>query len=216
MRFASVLAPVLGAGVLFAALPAPAHADSTQTVTAAVRATSSETNLRFATFNVRTSRADIGTARHWLRRASSVAGQIAAEQPDVVAIQELGPGRADGKKIKLGGAPRQTDTLVSALRSAGADHYDLVRKTAYVAPGTKHGTQGARILYNTNTVKLVSDCPETTGKKNYNGSCSLDMPRLAGESAKETRSAAYAEFQDLRTGREVLRRLGAPGRPAQR
>ncbi len=204
MRLTSVLAPVLGAGVLFAALPATAHADSTTSGTAAVRAAAADTTVRFATFNVRTSRADIGTARHWLKRASSVAGQIATERPDVVAIQELGPGRADGKKIKLGGAPRQTETLLSALKGAGAGEYDLVRTTAYVKPGTKHGTQGTRILYNTDKVKLISDCPETTGKKNYNGSCSLDMPRLAGESAKETRSAAYAQFQDLRTGQKFF------------
>ena len=40
------------------------------------QAAAAGTSVRFATFNVRTSRADIGTSRQWLRRALSVAQEI--------------------------------------------------------------------------------------------------------------------------------------------
>jgi endonuclease/exonuclease/phosphatase family metal-dependent hydrolase len=154
-----------------------------------------ETPLTFATFNVRTSRADRGTSRHWLHRASSVAREIKSRNPGVVAIQELGPGRADGKKRSLHGASRQTESLERALRYAGAGKYQLVRTTAYVRPGTNHGSQGARILYDTSRFTLVSSCPEYTGKKGWNPSCSMDM---AGRG--ERTSAAYAQFRSKATG----------------
>ena len=105
------------------------------------------TSVRIATFNVRTARADRGTSRHWLKRAGSVAREIKSRNPGIVLLQELGPGRADGKKAKLGGAARQTESLLRALKSNGAGKYKLVRITAYVRAGTEHGTQGARILY---------------------------------------------------------------------
>ena len=97
----------------------------------------SGTQVRFATFNVRTSRADRGTSRHWLHRAISVAREIKSRNPGIVAIQELGPGRADGKKAKVKNALRQTDSLEKALRSVGAGKYKLVRSTSYVPPGPR-------------------------------------------------------------------------------
>ena len=170
------------------------------TTTTAVTAATS-TPVRFATFNVRTARADIGTARHWLRRALPVAREIASRKPGIVAIQELGPGRADGQSISINGAPRQTESLETALASIGADRYKLARTTAYVAPGTSHGTQGARILYDTSKYKLISKCVETTGKSNYNGSCAMDTTLKSGDSISLRRSAAYAEFEDRSTGK---------------
>ena len=158
------------------------------------------TEIRFASFNVRTSRADIGTSRHWLNRAVSVAYEITSRKPGIVAIQELGPGRADGKKTRIKNSLRQTESLEKALRSIGAGHYQLVRTTAYVAPGTSHATQGTRILYDTNKYRLISNCRETTGKKNYNSSCSMDMPVMSSDSKSHRRSAAYAEFEDRSTG----------------
>ncbi|GAA2092215.1 hypothetical protein GCM10009841_01020 [Microlunatus panaciterrae] len=152
--------------------------------------------MRFATFNVRTSRADIGTSRQWLRRANSVAREINAKKPGIVAIQELGPGRADGKRISVGKGLRQTQSLVNALHSVGASQYRLTRTTAYVAPGEYHGSQGPRILYDANKYTLVSKCIETTGKSNWNRSCSMTMPMKNGAPT----SAAYAEFEDRRTG----------------
>lgn len=182
---------------LLAALPATASADSSSSPAATnIVKQAASSDVRFATFNIRTARADLGTSRHWLKRVSTVARQIKAESPDVVALQELGPGRADGSTDKIGNNPRQTESLLAALKGVGAEDYKLVRITAYAKPGTDHGTQGARILYNSARIRLVTDCPETTGKLNYNDACGIDTPRLSGDSAKLTRSAAYAEFED--------------------
>ena len=163
-----------------------------------------QTNLRAATFNVRTSRADRGTSRHWLRRAVSVAREIKSRNPGVVAIQELGPGRADGKKSKLRGALRQTESLEKALDSVGAGKYQLVRTTAYVKPGKSTGTQGGRLLYDTKRYRLVTTCPETTGKSNYNASCSIPLPILSSDGANRRRHGAYAEFEDKQTGQNFF------------
>ena len=51
--------------------------------------------LRIGSFNVRTSKAD--DDHTWLERRAGVAKLIAQHNPDVLALQELGPGRADGK-----------------------------------------------------------------------------------------------------------------------
>ena len=174
------------------------------TPAATTTAAKSGTAVRFATFNVRTARADRGTSRHWLHRALSVAREIKSRNPGIVAIQELGPGRADGTKAKIKKALRQTDSLEKALRSVGAGKYKLARSTAYVAPGTSHGTQGARILYNKKQYRLISKCRETTRKKNYNRSCSMDLPVRGGEGKSRRRSAAYAEFEDRGTGKNFF------------
>ena len=59
-------------------------------------------------------------------------------------------------------------SLERSLRSVvGDSRYQLVRTTPYVRPGTNHGTQGTRILYDTRKFRLLSNCPETTGSKNY-------------------------------------------------
>ena len=87
-----------------------------------------------------------------------------ARNPGIVSIQELGPGRADGKKVTVGTAARQTESLEKALSSVGAGKYKLARTTSYVKPGTSHGTQGARILYDTIRYRLISNCVEKTGK----------------------------------------------------
>ena len=170
------------------------------TVGTTVAAVSAGTEVRFATFNVRTSRADIGTSRHWLKRALSVAREIQSRNPGIVSIQELGPGRADGKKISIGTAARQTESLEKALSSVGAGKYKLARTTSYVKPGTAHGTQGTRILYDTVKYKLISKCEEKTGKSNWNASCGMDTPIKSGDGKSATRSAAYAEFEDRSTG----------------
>ncbi len=136
-------------------------AQTTKAVQAAkaAKTASAGTKVRVATFNVRTSRADRGTSRHWLRRVLSVAREIKSRNPDIVAIQELGPGRADGKKAKIKNAKRQTESLVAALRSVGASQYKLTRTTSYIKPGTTHGTQGARILYNKKQVSAGQPLP---------------------------------------------------------
>jgi endonuclease/exonuclease/phosphatase family metal-dependent hydrolase len=118
----------------------------------------------------------------------------------VVLLQELGPGRADGKTGTLKGNIRQTDSLVSTLKKQGAGYYKLVRNTSYFVSGTKHGTQGARILYDSRIVSLVTKCPNLTGTRTYSTSCAFDLPLLAGDSKEKLRSAAYAEFSDRRNG----------------
>lgn len=158
------------------------------------------TELRAATFNVRTSRADRGTSRHWLRRALSVAREIKSRNPGVVALQELGPGRADGKTGKINGALRQTESLEKALKSVGAKKYQLVRTTSYRKPGRAGGTQGGRLLYDTSRYKLVTKCKETTGKSNWNASCSVKLPILSSDGESRRRLGGWAEFKDKRTG----------------
>ena len=156
--------------------------------------------LRVGTFNVRTARANDG--RSWLQRANDVAREIASRDPGVLAIQELGPGRADGSKGTTTGHLRQTVSLERSLRSViGDSRYQLVRTTPYVKPGTNHGTQGARILYDTRKFKLLSNCPEKTGSKNYNPSCSMNLPLRSSDSESLRRSAAFAKFANRKTGK---------------
>jgi endonuclease/exonuclease/phosphatase family metal-dependent hydrolase len=156
--------------------------------------------LRVGSFNVRTARAHDG--RSWLSRAGDVAREIASRDPGVLAVQELGPGRADGTKGTTTGHLRQTTSLERSLRSVvGDSRYQLVRTTPYVKPGTNHGTQGTRILYDTRKFKLLSNCPEKTGSKNYNPSCSMNMPLRSSDSESLRRSAAYAKFADRKSGK---------------
>jgi endonuclease/exonuclease/phosphatase family metal-dependent hydrolase len=156
--------------------------------------------LRVGSFNVRTARAHDG--RSWLSRAGDVAREIASRDPGVLAVQELGPGRADGTKGTTTGHLRQTTSLERSLRSVvGDSRYQLVRTTPYVKPGTNHGTQGTRILYDTRKFKLLSNCPEKTGSKSYNPSCSMNMPLRSSDSESLRRSAAYAKFADRKSGK---------------
>ena len=197
---AVVAALALGVGLA----PAALQAAPTAATPAAVAADRPQaTALRVATFNVRTARAT-SDQRTWLRRAPDVAGEILARNPGVVLLQELGPGRADGKKAKLNGSLRQTTSLTDTLGRMGGGRYKLVRSTAYVAPGSAHGTQGARILYDSSRYALETDCPEMTGKRAFNPSCAFDLPVAAGDSERLRRSAAYAEFRDRRTGQRFL------------
>jgi endonuclease/exonuclease/phosphatase family metal-dependent hydrolase len=160
----------------------------------------SSLTMRVGTFNVLTARANKG-GRSWPRRATDVAREIASRSPGVLAIQELGPGRADGSKGTTSGHLRQTVSLERSLkRVVGDGRYQLVRTTPYVKAGTNHGTQGTRILYDTRKFKLLSNCPEKTGSKNYNSSCSMNLPLRSSDSQSLRRSAAYAKFADRKTG----------------
>jgi endonuclease/exonuclease/phosphatase family metal-dependent hydrolase len=156
------------------------------------------TALRMATFNVRTANAT-ADVRPWMARRDDVAELIYARHPDVVALQELGPGRADGKNATTTGILRQTTSLLESLAKIDADNYKLVRTTPYVKAGSTHGSQGPRILYDSNKLTLVSDCPEATGKDQYSPSCSVELPLLDGDSESNRRSAAYAKFADKKT-----------------
>jgi endonuclease/exonuclease/phosphatase family metal-dependent hydrolase len=136
-----------------------------------------------------------------MQRRADVAATIARHQPTVVALQELGPGRADGRHGKTTGTMRQTDSLVKSLAAIGASRYKLVRTTSYVKPGRKTGTQGARILYDSRKLALVSSCPERTGRSRYSSSCTIHLPILPGDSEQHRRRAAYAKFRVKATGR---------------
>ena len=200
------LAAVLGLGLLPSvaqAAPGAATSGLAQSAVTTSVAKPAASVVRVATFNVRTARAT-GDKRNWLKRAPDVARTILSRSPGVVALQELGPGRADGRTGTLKGHVRQTISLTNSLQKLGGGRYKLVRTTAYVAPGTAHGTQGARILYDSTRFQLVSHCAETTGKRNYNMACAFDLPIASGDSRKLRRSAAYAELADRRTGRHFF------------
>ncbi len=159
------------------------------------------TRMRVATFNVRTAKAR-SDKRHWQVRKDEVAQEIVDSGASVVAIQEMSPGRADGKDgstLKIG---RQTTTLLTELAKIGASRFKLVRTTSYRKSGVKHGSQGARILYDSERYKLVSDCPEKTGKKYYNASCTIQMPILSNDSESRRRKAAYGLLEDRKSGQQ--------------
>jgi endonuclease/exonuclease/phosphatase family metal-dependent hydrolase len=166
---------------------------------------SSGTQIRVASFNVLTAKSGSGK-RTWLRRVPAVARQIVAVNPGIATLQELTPGRADGKSGSTGKVPRQTDSLLSALRSktdSGAK-YRLVRTTPYVKPGTTTGTQGARILYDTTRYRLLPGCSNRSGRSNYSSTCAIKLPIASGESESARRWAAYAEFRNIATGKQFF------------
>lgn len=156
------------------------------------------TALRVGTFNVLSAP---HTDKPWLKRAPSVAATILDEAPTVLAVQELSPGRADGKSGSTTGHLRQTTSLEQSLAAQGGSRYKLVRTTSYVKPGTSHGTQGSRILYDTTKLQLVSDCPDVTGRETYATGCAISMP---GDTVGSRRSAAVAIFADRATGAEFV------------
>ncbi len=157
------------------------------------------TPLRVGTFNVRTSRAT-DDVRTWLDRAPDVARSIVEKNLGVVALQELGPGRADGVEGSTGGRPRQTDSLLTTLAAQGASRYKLIRTTPYVKAGTVANTQGMRILYDASRYTLVSNCLDTSSDGAYSASCSVKLPIRNSDTEAMRRRATYAEFADKGTG----------------
>lgn len=162
---------------------------------------STGTPLRIASFNVLTA-TDRSYGRPWLQRVPLVAKTILSRNPGVVALQELGTGRADGQPI--GGGVMQTDSLVTSLAQNGGQRYKLVRSTRYVKPGTPEAIQGARILYDTSRYSLVSHCPDTSLAGDYSSSCTISLPLLRGDSRSLHRHAAFAVFADRNTGKRFM------------
>ena len=168
-------------------------------VTPAVPA-STGTPLRVGSFNVRTARA-LTDDRTWLERVSDVAGSIVENRLGVVALQELGPGRADGISGSTGGRPRQTDSLLTELANQGASRYKLIRTTPYVKAGTVSSTQGMRVLYDSSKYTMLSKCVNTTDGSAYSASCTITLPiRPSGDDDRHRRKATYAQFADKVTG----------------
>ncbi|GAA3563619.1 hypothetical protein GCM10022197_18980 [Microlunatus spumicola] len=158
--------------------------------------------LRIASYNIRSAKYDGADKRDWAQRASGVAADILASKAGIVAIQEASPGRF--------GALRQTESLQAALIKADPTmaRYTITRSTVYNPPGTPHGSQAARILYDATRYQLLTPCPDATlvnGRMiDYSVSCSFDLPVLPDDAPTWKRSAAYAEFADLATGKRFL------------
>ena len=131
-------------------------------------------------------------------------------------IQELGPGRADGKKGKIKARLRQTESLEKALKSVGAEQVParpdhLVRRK----PGNRTGTQGGRLLYDKSRYRLVTTCKETTGKSTTTPPAASGF-RSCPRTERLNGAAARTPSSRTADGPELLRRLGAPRRAAQR
>ena len=120
------------------------------------------TKLRVASFNV-----PDGTSHH--RHAVMAApgtrrgAEIKAHNPGVVALQELGPGRADGKSGTTDGTARQTTSLTAALDPANAGNYKLVRSTPYSPAGAATATQRHADSMTPRATRCSAAVPETTG-----------------------------------------------------
>jgi endonuclease/exonuclease/phosphatase family metal-dependent hydrolase len=154
--------------------------------------------LRFGSFNIRSTKAP---GHSWLSRASLVAKTIVAQNPGILAVQELGPGRADGKSGTTTGHLRQTDSLIKSLAAAGGSKYKLVRDTSYVEPGKTEGSQGARIVYDSSKYTLLTDCPNTSSAGGWSTACSIALPIRASDSTKIRRRGSYAQFEDKNSGK---------------
>lgn len=161
------------------------------------------TDLRVATFNVRTVKAT-KDKRSWLKRVDDVAHEILTSRAGVVLLQEISPGRADGKGGSTEKVGRQTTTLLDHLARQGGKSYDykMNRTTLLVKTGEKRGTQGGRVLYDNKRYKLLSSCPEKTGKTSYNPSCSFKLPILSTDSESKRRRGSYALLQNRKTGQK--------------
>ena len=152
------LAAAAVASFALLACPGPAAEAAPILIDGTVSAVLKGTEIRFATFNVRTSRADIGTSRHWLHRAYSVAQEIKNRDPGIVAIQELGPGRADGRKAGIKNSLRQTESLEKALKSVGAASigWSEPRRTWLPAPPTPPRAPGSSTTRTSSTWSVTA------------------------------------------------------------
>ena len=159
--------------------------------------------LRIASYNIRSAKYDSKDKRDWAERAPGVAQDIIAANPGIVAIQEATPARVNG-------GLRQTESLQAELfrQDPALSRYTITRTTIYNLPGTPHGSQAARILFDSSRYQLLTPCTDTTSLNgapvDYSTSCSFDLPILPGDSPTWMRSAAYGEFLDLATGKPFL------------
>ena len=161
------------------------------------------TDLRVATFNVRTVKAT-KDKRQWLERVDDVANEILTSRAGVVLLQEISPGRADGKGGSTAKVGRQTTTLLDHLKKQGGSKFDykMNRTTLLVKTGEKRGTQGGRVLYDNKRYKMLSSCPEKTGKTTFNASCSFKLPILSSDSESKRRRGSYALLENRSTGQK--------------
>ncbi|GAA2529969.1 endonuclease/exonuclease/phosphatase family protein [Rarobacter incanus] len=176
------------------------------TVSVAPATAKSGTQLIVASYNIASvkARSKNKAVGKWTTRRSKLAATIIASKAGIIALQELGPGNiVDGGAVKATGIPRQTDDLLSTVRGkAGGSSYALVQTTPYVRAGTSHGTQGTRIMYDTAKYRLLSHCPSETDGSSFSSRCAFDLPTLGSDSAADRRSAAFALFQDISSGKK--------------
>ncbi len=78
----------------------------------------------------------------------------------------------------------------------------MVRTTSYLKSGLPRGTQGGRILYDNKRYKLLSSCPEKTGKSTHNASCSFKLPILSSDGESKRRRGGYALLQNRKSGQK--------------
>lgn len=164
-------------------------------------------SVRMADWNVRIAGADSGTAHDWYSvRLPLVAQNIAAQAPGVLTVQEANPTAYAPYASGADKVHTQVLTLLDRLNADTAGDYKLVRQSYYadyMDPSNVKTQQGERILYDASKYDLLSDCPDMTGNRYYNTSCSIELPTsLAGDpvTANNKRWAAYAEFRAKATG----------------
>jgi endonuclease/exonuclease/phosphatase family metal-dependent hydrolase len=156
--------PVLGTAALallgmLAAVAPPAQVVSTASAADTQR-------LRVATYNVQNVSVDKtdGNQKPWRERRSSVVNTIWKQRPDVLGVQETSPSRQTYASRYVDGATQFSD-LRDGLNDKGGDYrvtdyssYNCENdKTNYKCEPENQGATGAeRILYNADTVRMVS------------------------------------------------------------
>lgn len=179
-----VSVPLLTAFAL-GAVAVPTAADPTVAVAATKSAKSSAPALRVASYNILCYTCG---GPSWTSRRSAVASTIRNQKPDVVGIQEASQGKMPGRDVN------QFMDLLAALggpyEAANSKGYNCVRshtpsKCDYKDQGA---SQGTRIIYNSNTVKLLDE-----------GSKKLTSASGAGD-----RYVVWARFQQRNSGKKFL------------
>ena len=106
---------------------------------------------------------------------------------------------------------RQTESLQAALIKAdpAMGRYTLTRTTVYSPNGTPHGSQAARLALRLVALPAAQPLHATRRSspgvvREWSDTCSFDLPVQPGDAPTWKRSAAYAEFLDLATGKPFL------------
>ena len=152
-------------------------------------------DLRLATFNLSSVSLDSDSypERKWAYRRAAVASSINTKKPDVVGLQE-----ASQATSFIAGGVSQYDDLRNALNSIGG-HYELTNTYNYNCESYQNpnncvfhdwgASQGTRIMYNNDTMSLVSQ-----GSVKYS-------QQVSGSS---TRYLAWAVLKIKSTGHQVF------------
>ena len=178
------------------------------------QAAAAGTSVRFATFNVRTSSADIGTSRQWLRRALSVAQEIKEPQPR----DRRHPGARPGPRRRQDGLRRQRGFGRPPACEGAGQH-----RRQQVQPHPDHGVREARRLPrhpgHADPLRQHQVPPGHQVRRDHRQVELEPFLRHGHADHKGARvppcSAAYAEFEDRSTGRNFFVISGPPRLTAQ-